>query len=349
MRIGLLARMDNTGVGVQTHEFYKNMKPDKTLVIDMTGVNQHMGKVTKNYPDRYPEKAVFVYGFPTDSDFDSFLKDLDVVFTVESPYGYQLYSMARERDIKTVNQYNYEFLDYFLRPDWVYPDMLAAPTTWKIDEVRQKFGDKTLVKYLTAPVNRKLLPFKKRTQAKKFLHIAGYKTFDDRNGTQTVFEAIKLVKNKDLEFIIYSQHPLPELGQYNVKVINSDVDNYWSLYQDEDVLLLPRKYGGLSLQLNEALSCGMIPLMTDITPQNQYLKSASLIKYNSVKTIFTRMKMESYQCSPHDLADRIELLAQTPSLVQELSDYSNELADKISWENQIPLYLKEFEDLCLKS
>ncbi|MGW8178315.1 MAG: hypothetical protein ACWGQW_06055 [bacterium] len=36
MRVGLIARADKTGLGIQTYEFYKQMNPDKVMVVDLS-------------------------------------------------------------------------------------------------------------------------------------------------------------------------------------------------------------------------------------------------------------------------------------------------------------------------
>ena len=56
MKLGLIARMDNTGLGVQTTEFYKNMYPDKTMVVDISHLNG-----TKQYPERYPDAVSYTH------------------------------------------------------------------------------------------------------------------------------------------------------------------------------------------------------------------------------------------------------------------------------------------------
>ena len=108
-RLGLLARADNTGLGHQTLEFYRHMKPDKTMVVDMT----HL-KGNHHYPEsRYPGCKVSTalpegpVTLPPE-DISEFLEDLDVVFTAESPYSPLLYVRARRRGVLTVCQPNFD-------------------------------------------------------------------------------------------------------------------------------------------------------------------------------------------------------------------------------------------------
>ena len=100
MRLGLIARADNTGLGHQTWELYRHLNPHKTLVVDIS----HL-KGNQLFPERYPDAKV-VKGFPTVDDFAEFLDDLDVVFTCEIPYGYVLFELAEDMGVKTNLQCN---------------------------------------------------------------------------------------------------------------------------------------------------------------------------------------------------------------------------------------------------
>ena len=39
MRLGIIARRDNTGLGYQTKDYYDHLKPVKTMVIDLSKLN----------------------------------------------------------------------------------------------------------------------------------------------------------------------------------------------------------------------------------------------------------------------------------------------------------------------
>jgi hypothetical protein len=96
MRIGLIARADKTGLGIQTYEFYRHMKPDKVLVVDLSSLLWSISLICRCtqvgqvwHDKRYPGTEIF-----HDPVVDEFLKDLDVVFTCETPYSYYLYVKA---------------------------------------------------------------------------------------------------------------------------------------------------------------------------------------------------------------------------------------------------------------
>ncbi len=350
MRLGLIVRADNGGLGSQTLELYRWLRPAKTLVVDISGYNKQWGQYGyDNHFERFTDGDVTIStNFPNNSQIDAFLDDVDVVFTVESPYTHYLFEAARARGVKTVQQYNYEFLDYFIHPDWPKPDLLLAPSMWHYAEVAEKAEEwGCQIKYLPVPTNRTIFPYRQRTQAKKFLHIAGHNTYEDRNGTQLVLETIPFVK-ADVEFTIRSQYEIPALvDDYRVKVIVGDAPNYWESYNEEDVTILPRRYGGLSLQLNEAMSLGMIPIMTDIEPQNGFLHPDSLVPAEMYMSIAPRTPIDVYRCTPQDLAARIDWLAAQPEeKIKELSEHSNKTV--VGWAEAVPLYEQALWDL-LKS
>src|ERR1700730_17885688 len=106
MRLGLIARADNTGLGVQCFEFAQHMHPDKVLVVDYELMSPYPYN-KKCHPERYPDSTI-IQGNPTPDEYTEFLKDLDVVFTCETSYGTYLYTIARELGVRTILQPNYE-------------------------------------------------------------------------------------------------------------------------------------------------------------------------------------------------------------------------------------------------
>ncbi len=102
MKLGLIARADNGGLGSQTWELYRHLKPHKTMVIDLSGLNHF-----PQFPERYPG-AMFITGVPTLEDLSDFLQGVDTILTVETPYNHQIFAMARERGIKSALQYNFD-------------------------------------------------------------------------------------------------------------------------------------------------------------------------------------------------------------------------------------------------
>lgn len=358
MKIGLIARADNTGLGIQTFEFYRNMQPAKTMVVDISDLNGN-----KQYPERYPN-GVFVKGFPNNVQIDNFLHGLDIVFVAESPYRYYLYERARELGVKTAVQYNYEFFDWFANPLYPKPDMLIAPSLWHYDEIDEfAKANKMAHVYLHCPVNRDVLPFEQKSQAKRFLHIAGKPAAHDRNGTETVIAASKHVKNRDVVIEIHFQgeqglkhqatHDLDYYLDYwntyggkNLVITQTEYDDYTDIYKGADVLLLPRRYGGNCLPMNEALSCGMPVIMSDISPNRDILLNSWLVPAFKVGEFTPRTTVEIFGSNDVELAKKIDEFANMPAeKMMRQSEAADYIAGVISWQTMKPKYVQAFEDL----
>jgi glycosyltransferase involved in cell wall biosynthesis len=359
MRLGLIARADNSGLGVQTHEFYKAMHPDKTLVMDISDLNGN-----EIFLDRYPGAQV-VRSLLRTPDIDEFLQDLDVIFVAEAPYNYHLYQRAKELGVKTAVQYNYEFFDWFIHPDWPMPDLLIAPSKWHYNHV-ELFASANGVKhiYLHCPVNRDALPFREIRQARTFLHTGGRSAAHDRNGTKTVIEASALLQT-DAKIVVHFQGEqglahqttmttadyetyAEEHGDLSkLTIVKQEFSNYADVYAMGDVLVLPRRYGGNCLPLNEALSVGLPAIMTDISPNNQFLPERWLVGAEKIGQFEPRTTIDIFGCSAKALARRIDTfynMDEAQFMGQNVQ--ANNIAERISWKNMEWQYRQAFEELC---
>jgi len=315
--LGFIARIDNGGLGMESIEFIRHLKPDKILAIKIGSMKQ--------YENRFD--AQVVEGVPTDDVVKTFLKGLDVVFSVETFYNKNLIKLGREMNVKTVLKINYEWWD------GCRPDLIISPTLWNFD----KISDPKI--FLPFPINRKKLPFKLRTKAKTFLHMAGnMKAGDDRNGTNLFLQAIPLIKNKDIKIKIKSQVPI-ECNDKRVEVVVKDYDNYWDNWKDDgDVFVSPRRYAGQSLPLNECLSRGVVPIMSNILPQQSFLPSEQLIKIKDTDIINIKTEIEIANIKAKDIANKIDEMANKD--ITNLSNISNHIAEQWSWDVLLSKYKK---------
>jgi glycosyltransferase involved in cell wall biosynthesis len=76
----------------------------------------------------------------------------------------------------------------------------------------------------------------------------------------------------EYELVVTTQTPL----NFNTKdkrltLSQDNVKNREDLYNGFDAMVLPRRYAGLCLPMNEALISGMPVFMTDVSPNNQIL------------------------------------------------------------------------------
>ncbi len=420
MRLGLIARADDTGLGVQTHEFYKHMDVAKTMVIDLSDFNQN-----EQHFDRYPD-ATIVKGFPTPTDFSNFLKGLDIIFTCEIPYGYNLFEMAEFMGVKTVLQYNYEFLDYLQSPQLPKPSLFVAPTLWHYDEVAYdnkavlpvpiatehfnnredcicqeekktatttylptsgqygSTGAKTLVsaksvdkkqkdqKYTTPSMrgqqsttlgsvaesasSYQTTCYLHKVTADTFLHIVGKPAVHDRNGTSDLLKALQFVtvpikviikcQQKAYVEFLSSGFAIPE----NVELVidTKTEDNYWDNYKEGDVLVMPRRYGGLCLPVNEALGAGMPVIMPAIDPNDTWLNTDWLVPATKTGEFMARTTIDIFTTDAEALAKKITQFATDRSFYSRAKHLAYNYKHRQSWATLKPVYETVFDELITK-
>ena len=307
MRLGIIARSDNTGLGNQTMELVKMLNPSKILLIDSSHFNGN-----KQHPEWYSGYNVTTTkrGMASREEVYEFLYDLDVVISCEIFYHSSFVNMAKKRKVKTILQYNYEFLDYLVNPDVELPDILVSPSLWNFEDVVTKFSDRSMVVHLPPPTRVELFANANKINTskthKKILHIGGKAAVKDRNGTNTVVEMLKY-SNADYELVIKSQTPLDiPCDDPRLTIDTSSPDSRESLYEGYDAMILPRRYAGLCLPMNEALLASLPVFMTNVSPNNSILPKEWLV--DSIKTdrLMTRTMLDVYEGDAKMLASLID-------------------------------------------
>jgi glycosyltransferase involved in cell wall biosynthesis len=247
---------------------------------------------------------------PSTKEVISFLENIDVVISCETFYHIDLISLARQKGIKTILQYNYELFGNMSNPEWLLPDVLLAPSPWNIEIVKERFESKTKIVHLPPPTNTSLFDSVRENNLSKthnrILHVTGKKAAKDRNGTDTVIEMLKYSK-ADYELVITTQNPL----EFNVKdkrlnIVKSNVQNRSDLYNGFDAMVLPRRYAGLCLPMNEALISGIPVFMTNISPNNEILPQEWLVDSTKIGKFNTKTMVNIYEAYPDKLAKLID-------------------------------------------
>lgn len=310
MRIGLIARSDRTGLGNQTRNLARMLRPDEIMLIDSTRFNHN-----EQHPDMYATYSVTtIDGFPTDAQVTNWLRGIDVVITCEIFYNRNFVDIARKMGVKTINQFNWEFLDYLREPNLALPDKLVAPSKWHLEEARRLWGN---VEYLPTPVfvddfkEVKELNYA-RTGKKRFLHIMGRGAVNDRNGTLDLIEAMRYSR-EDFELVIKTQSPdgLPLMGFDNrITVDTTSPENEVDLYRDFDAMILPRRYGGQCLPMTEALCAGLPVLMTNVSPNGDFLLPYWLSEATNRGRFMTRTWIDLYTVNHGELGQRLDFLSK---------------------------------------
>ncbi len=345
MRLGLIARADSRGLGVQTKAFHDNMAPAKTLVVctSEAASAQPLPIRTNWYPG-----AQTCPGLPSAGDLDDFLNDIDTVYTAETGYGHLLWDIAEKRNIRTVLHANFEFLNPADRPtQWL------APSLWRITE----WPNHTI--HLPFPVETDKFPTPHLPELPThLLHIVGRPTQDrntdlHRNGTIDLLAALQHVTQPCTVTIrcqhdtyvdhLIAAHSIRIPNNVNLKIMRGDLLNYWDAYQDQHAMILPRRFGGLCLPANEAVAAGIPVVMTDIDPNNTWLPKPWLVPATPAGSFRAKQIVHCHAADPAALATKISQLLTDPQWYTDAKKSATHLGRRLSWQSLKPMY----EQICI--
>lgn len=292
-KLGIIARMDKSGLGNQTRSLCYMLNPDKVMVVDSTSFNNN-----KQHPEWYkPYNAQFTAGWPTTIDCANFMQGLTHVLTAETVYNNHIFWLAQKYGVKVFIQPNWEFLDH-INKDLPQPYGWLMPSYWHLEDMKRKFGNTV---YLPPPLFLDDFTDARDTNIhlsgkRNFLHVVGRAASHDRNGTLDVIRALEYSK-ADYRLTIRSQFPLGEEYYTNdprVEIVTDNVEKETDMYRGYDLFLMPRRYAGLCLPMNEALASALPVVMPDISPNNQILPSEWLVSATVKETFTARTPIAVY-------------------------------------------------------
>lgn len=326
MKLGIMCFANNSGLGNQTRRLTQMLRPYRIMVIDSTPFSPN----AEQHFDWYEGfQGYKVMGFPQDFEVRKFLRDITHLVVCENPMNLNLFAIARQMGVKTYCMTNYEFCDNLNKPDFPFPDVFLMPSYWKVAEMEHKFPQ-TKVVYIPPPIDdnefkrSRQLNFSRGSTHRKFLHVVGTLATNDRNGTLDLLAALPYTKTH-FTLRITSQHELPPeymtQDRRVIYAIGQEVDPAY-LYEDADVFVLPRRYGGLSLGCNEALMSGLPVIMPDISPNNDLLPKKWLVPAQKKEELKARAIIDVYQSELVALAEMIDRFAtmENKELSQEKFD-----------------------------
>lgn len=340
MRLGVIARSEDRGLGIMLWELCRALRPASVLLVDMGP----LARGFPMYPARYPGATVVTYddGTLPEAEVRRWLRGLDVVYTAETFYDWRIPLWAEEAGVATVCHVMPEF--HVERPG--LPTRWWAPTTWRLDSLPEG------ARVVPVPVADDRFAFRPSPPGARLrlLHSAGHRAMGDRNGTAATCEALRRVRGP-LEVTLACQDArmvAPRLGTRRGVVVRARTGghaDYWAAYEGHDALVLPRRYGGLCLPVQEAMAAGLAVVMTDAEPQSSTWP---------VRLVPSRrgrpMRMPAGQVVPVDadtvrLARAIDALAD-PATLAALKEGSVEWALEHRWSVLRPLYEAELADAC---
>lgn len=340
MRIGLIGRGDYTGLAIQTRAYAKHLAPSKVLLVDLSRHSAVPPKATgyeqvplvMRWNDRkYPDVTV-----TQDYFIDEFLKDLDVVITAETPYNYYLFSRAKELGVASVLIPNFEFLDYMAHDDLPKPDLFLLPSQWRQGWIEDRLGG-CRIRYLPVPVDTDVFQWTDGRDRQQICHIVGTGTGEDRNGTASSILAMEHLD--DMQLNVKSQRPWRSSVGSNVSMSQRRVENHADLYGNEAFFLMPRKFGGLCLPMQESMALGMVPIMTNCDPNDRILPKSCLIPAIHEGTLMTRSLIDVWGVNPENVAETVRNLAKSDDIYIEAKEAVRKHVESISWKSLLGEYI----------
>jgi glycosyltransferase involved in cell wall biosynthesis len=331
VKLGIIARAEDRGLGIQTWEACRHLNPERVLLVIPPWDRD------RQHPDRYNDfDTLTVEWLPgyrlNERTTRSWLSGLDAVYTAETVYDLNLPSWAKEARCKVVVHGNPEMTHRRIKRT---PVTWWAPTSWQLDSLPEG------ARVVPMPVATDRTTTRSPSDRIRFLHVVGRQAEGDRAGTKVVASAVRhlhapaVVKIRGLD-------AMPPVRSHSSKV---DVDwrintepNYWDLYRDVDVLIAPRRYGGLSLPTQEALAAGIPVVMTDCPPNDTW-PGPRIPVHHSKPFDCMGGRFDSYEADPEALAAVMTDLATHPATVAELSAEASKWAEANSWEALTPLWM----------
>lgn len=320
MACGILARADMGGIASQTLEMARHVAPTKILIVDL-GPNGR-GPTDPTLFDGLAPEILVSHGPPREAEWEWFLPGLDSVYMVESPYDDRLAEFCADAGVELVVHANPELWREEYRGETT---RVVLPTRWEKHRVRRST-------IMPQPIARDRLPFRQREQARTFLFPAS-PAMKDRHGSRLLMSSLRMV-DRNFRLIVspWAREKRLKAGRIPVEYRQGQRD-YWRIYDDADVLVLPRRYGGLSLPIQEAASAGLAIVTLDLPPYRDFLHPAGLVPAGIDEQGYPMKggRFDIMGCKPGDLAAAITRLIRNPDLVAEMSAHSDAWAATLDW------------------
>lgn len=319
MTLGIIARATDRGLGIQSWEVARHL-PGRVLLVDTCDD-------VPTYPQRFDGMDVTTVqvrgrGYPNRERIHAWLRSVDVVYTAETFYDPGFTTWARRCHARTVCHVNPEFYVGGEPTEW------WSATPWRLDHLD--------------PATQ-VVPFPVATERwdpppihdgePRWLHVEGRRAGWDRNGTDLVLEAVKHLRRR-CTVTIASQAPeslrVPRVRPGVTVEVVGHSDDYWSLYEGHDLLVMPRRYGGLCLPVQEAMGAGLGVLMPDVSPNPQAWPVATVpASVQSTESMYAG-RIPVHTVSPLTLAFEMDRHAE-PEVRAERQEAGRKWAAVNSW------------------
>jgi hypothetical protein len=344
MKIGLVARCDERGLGYLTHGFYRAMRPERTLVVDMSNIARGFAQ---RY-DWYPGEQVVPFDghYLPELQCRSWLRGLDVVYLAETAYDWRFVEWAHELGVATVCMSMAEFWKHPHQPELPMPTQVWAPTSWRLDLLPAG------TPVVPVPVEQDVFPLEPAGIGDRLqvVHVAGHRAAGDRNGTLALLVAAQRV-SAPMDIYVHTQDEhLPRLRSLKpgvtVHMLPGGKRSRPELYAGMHLHVLPRRYGGLCLPAQESLASGLGLAMTLTPPNAQTWPLVGLRGHWEGRQATPSGEVRSFAADAVFLARTLDTLARNPERVAELQTAGVTWAKANAWSELAPMYRERLASAC---
>jgi glycosyltransferase involved in cell wall biosynthesis len=336
VKVGLIARADDRGLGHMTWEFHRHLAPARTLVVREPGAE---ARGFAPHLDRYPDGLVvrFDGGMLPEAEVRDWLQGLDVLYSAETFYDWHLVQWAAEAGVATVLHLMPEFHHHHVPPTTA----VWAPTPWRLQHLP------AYTQLVPVPVATDRFPEAAPARAGQLrvLHTAGHRAAADRNGTTQLLQALRRTRQPMTVRLATQDAALPKAQLPANVTLATEVGgtaDYWDLYADADVLVLPRRYGGLCLPVQEAMAAGLAVVLPDCSP-NDWWPALRVTGSQRGNITTAAGQLPLFAADPRRLAAVLDQLATDEELLEAAQLGARAWASLHSWQALAPVYRTELE------
>lgn len=325
MVIGALVRTEERGLGVQSRKFVKHIGASP-LVISIPNASEN---VCPEDLSLYPDAPVarVAPGWQLDPRVvRPWLETIDVLWSAETFYSEDVTRWCRELGVRSVVHANPEFVSD--RYGIGSPDLWWSATSWRLSSMP---AGTRVVPWPCEPA-RQVAP---HDGPARFVHVEGRRALADRNGTLTVIAAVRHLREPCSLRIVTQEPDLPSRirvpSHVDVQVVTGGVARPADLYRDVDVLVSPRRYGGLHLPAGEAMARGMAAVMSACPPNMDAWPVVPVECYPGPMVPCAAGLVESWDVPPEALAAAMDSLAD-PVVRRVAQERARVWAVENSWD-----------------
>lgn len=314
--LGMIVRADfGRGLANQTYSFWKHLNPDVTVLVDMSGLQG--GYKWSQDLTAYPGSIVtqwkgYTANFENPEALDA-LKQCDIIYSAETYYDPEV-----ER-LPTILHVNPEFYRGETATQLWYPTGYLTDKLPPGEIIPTPIDDDDIA---PGPAGKGLL-----------LHVGGHAARMDRNGARIVHGLLNRTQHK---WRLTSQDGMKLNPRLFAKVeVMGNVEDRWDLYEGAGILVYPRRYGGQSLQVNEAMARGMAVIMGSHSPNLEW-PIVPIMSAPRSKVATPGGVLDMYMTSLPDLEKAVAELMDDDELLEAQQMRSLEWAHANAWSQWKP-------------